>query len=72
MIYVIFYPNFLFLFILWGNGLVYLLDILFICCESNKTLKDPFVKVEFWCLFVPVSDNFQHNIKDPYLISLLF
>ena len=43
----------------------------FTCCESNEKVKDPFVKVVSWCLFVPVSDNFQH-IKDSYLISLLF
>ena len=68
-----FLSEFLFLFILLNiqkgeNGIVFLL---FICCESNKKLKDPFVKVVSWCLFVPVSDNFQH-IKDSYLTSLLF
>ena len=24
------------------------------CCESTKKLKDPFVKVESICLFVPI------------------
>ena len=43
---------------------------LFISCESNKKMKDPFVKVESSYLCVRVSDNFQH-INDSYLVSLL-
>ena len=31
------------------------------CCESTKKLKDPFVKVESICLFVPIVDNFQNK-----------
>ena len=31
------------------------------CCESTKKLKDPFVKVESICLFVPIVDNFQYK-----------
>ena len=37
------------------------------CCESSKKLKDPFVKVESICLFVPIVDNFQYK-KYSYLI----
>ena len=37
------------------------------CCESTKKLKDPFVKVESICLFVPIVDNCQYK-KYSYLI----
>ena len=30
----------------------------FNCCESNKKLKDPFVKVESICLYVHIVDGF--------------
>ena len=43
----------------------------FYCCESNKKLTDPFVKVESKCLCVPIGDNFQYKIY-LYLISLLY
>ena len=36
-----------------------------------KKLKDPFVKVESICLFVPIIDNFQYK-KYSYLICLLY
>ena len=41
------------------------------CWESTKKLKDPFVKVESICLFVPIVDNFQYK-KYSYLICLLY
>ena len=41
------------------------------CCESTKKLKDPFVKVEPICLFVPIVDNVQYK-KYSYLICLLY
>ncbi len=41
------------------------------CCKSTKKLKDPFVKVESICLFVPIVDNFQYK-KYSYLICLLY
>ena len=41
------------------------------CCESTKKLKDPFVKVESICLFVPIVDNFQYK-KYSYLNCLLY
>ena len=31
------------------------------CCESTKKLKDPFVRVESICLFVPIVVNFQYR-----------
>ena len=43
----------------------------FNCCESTKKLKDPFVKVESMCLYVPIVDNFQYK-KYSFLICLLF
>ena len=43
----------------------------FNCCESNKKLKDPFVKVESICLYVPIGDYFQYK-KYSYLICLLY
>ena len=43
----------------------------FNCCESNKKLKDPFVKVEPICLYVPIVDNFQYK-KYSYLICLMY
>ena len=43
----------------------------FNCCESNKKLKDPIVKVESICLYVPIVDNFQYK-KYSYLICLLY
>ena len=46
-----------------------LFDILFVVSPIKK-FKDSFVKVESYCLVVPVSEDFQH-IKDSYLICLL-
>ena len=43
----------------------------FNCCESNKKLKDPFVKVESICLYVPIVDDFQYK-EYSYLIYLLY
>ena len=51
------------------NGFVFLVHSN--CCESNKKLKDPFVKVESICLCVPIVDNFQYK-KYSYLICLLY
>ena len=43
----------------------------FNCCESNKKLKDPFIKVESICIYVPIVDNFQYK-EYSYLICLLY
>ena len=43
-----------------------LFDIIFVVSQTK--LKDPFVKVESYCIVVPVSDNFQH-IKYSSLFS---
>ena len=43
----------------------------FKCCECTKKLKNPFLKVESICLYVPIVDNFQYK-KYSYLICLLY
>ena len=43
----------------------------FNCCESTKKLKDPFLKVESICLYVPNVDNFQYK-KYSYLICQVY
>ena len=39
------------------------------CCESTKKLKDPFVKVESICLFVPIVD-IKLSIQKVFILNL--